>query len=174
MWRSTDGGETWTKITAGLPSQLIGKGNLAVTAANPARVYALVEAKPGGGLYRSDDAGLNWTQVNATPALVQRPFYYTTLGADPTNADVVYAGAEGFFKSTDAGKTFTTLRTPHGDNHDIWVNPTNGNIMVQANDGGANVSTDGGRTWSTQMNQPTSELYGVWVDNKFPYNLYAA
>jgi photosystem II stability/assembly factor-like uncharacterized protein len=174
MWRSTDGGETWKKITAGLPSQLIGKGNLAVTAANPARVYALVEAKPGGGLYRSDDAGLNWTQVNATPALVQRPFYYTTLGADPTNADVVYAGAEGFFKSTDGGRTMVSMRTPHGDNHDIWVNPNDANTMIQANDGGANVSFDGGRTWSTQMNQVTSEIYGVWLDNQFPYKMYGA
>ena len=86
---------------------------------------------------------------------MQRPFYYTTLGADPTNADVVYAGAEGFFKSTDGGKTFTSMRTPHGDNHDIWINPKDGNMMIQANDGGANVSFDGGRTWSTQMNQPT-------------------
>ena len=174
MFRSTDGGETWTKITGGLPTGLIGKGNLAVTAANSARVYALVEAKPGGGLYRSDDAGLNWTQVNSNPALVQRPFYYTTLGADPTNADVVYAGAEGFFKSTDGGKTMVSMRTPHGDNHDIWINPTDGNTMIQSNDGGANVSFDGGRTWSTQMNQVTSEIYGVWMDNSFPYKLYGA
>ena len=174
MFRSTDGGETWTKITGGLPTGLVGKGNLAVTAANSARVYALVEAKPGGGLYRSDDAGLNWTQVNSNPALVQRPFYYTTLGADPTNADVVYAGAEGFFKSTDGGRTMVSMRTPHGDNHDIWINPTDANTMIQANDGGANVSFDGGRTWSTQMNQVTSEIYGVWMDNTFPYKLYGA
>ena len=174
MYRSTDGGETWTRITAGLPNEIIGKGNLAVTAANPSRVYALVEAKPGGGLYRSDDAGLSWTQVNATPALVQRPFYYTTLGADPTNADVVYAGAEGFFKSTDGGRTMVPFRTPHGDNHDIWVSPADGNTMIQSNDGGANVSFDGGRTWSTQMNQVTSEIYGIWVDNAFPYKLYGA
>jgi photosystem II stability/assembly factor-like uncharacterized protein len=174
MWRSTDGGDTWTKITSGLPTGLIGKGNLAVTAANAARVYALVEAKPGGGLYRSDDAGLNWTQVNSNPALVQRPFYYTTLGADPTNADVVYAGAEGFFKSTDGGRTMVGMRTPHGDNHDIWINPNDGNTMIQSNDGGANVSFDGGRTWSTQMNQVTSEIYGVWIDNAFPYKLYGA
>jgi len=174
MFRSTDGGETWNRVTAGLPREIVGKGNLAVTAANPARVYALVEAKPGGGLYRSDDAGLNWAQVNATPALVQRPFYYTTLGADPTNADVVYAGAEGFFKSTDGGRTMVSLRTPHGDNHDIWINPNDGNTMIQSNDGGANVSFDGGRTWSTQMNQVTSEIYGVWTDNAFPYKLYGA
>jgi hypothetical protein len=106
--------------------------------------------------------------------MIQRPFYYTTLGADPTDADTVYGGAEGFFKSTDGGVTFARMSTPHGDNHDIWVNPNDGNIMVQANDGGANVSTDGGQTWSTQSNQVTSELYGVRVDNDFPYNLYAA
>jgi photosystem II stability/assembly factor-like uncharacterized protein len=174
MFRSTDGGETWNRVTAGLPREIVGKGNLAVTAANPARVYALVEAKPGGGLYRSDDAGVTWSQVNATPALVQRPFYYTTLGADPTNADVVYAGAEGFFKSTDGGRTMVSLRTPHGDNHDIWINPNDGNTMIQSNDGGANVSFDGGRTWSTQMNQVTSEIYGIWTDNAFPYKLYGA
>ena len=174
FYKSTDGGEHFTKITNGLPNELIGKGNLAVTAAKPDRVYALIEAKPGGGFYRSDDAGQTWALVNSQGSLVQRPFYYTTLGADPTNADVVYAGAEGFFKSTDAGKTFVTMRTPHGDNHDIWINPKDGNIMVQSNDGGANVSFDGGRTWSSQMNQPTAEIYGVWVDNQFPYKLYGA
>ncbi len=174
MYRSTDGGETWKKITAGLPSGLVGKGNLAVTAANPNRVYALVEAKPGGGLYRSDDAGLTWTQVNNTPGLVQRPFYYTTLGADPTNADVVYAGAETFYKSTDGGRTVTPMRVPHSDNHDIWVSPHDGKTMIQANDGGANVSYDGGQTWSTQNNQPTAEIYGVWLDNHFPFRIYGA
>ena len=174
FYKSTNGGDTWQRIMTGLPSELIGKGNLAVTAANPTRIYALIEAKPGGGVYRSDDAGQTWTQTSSQGSLVQRPFYYTTLGADPTNADVVYAGAEGFFKSVDGGKTFTTLRTPHGDNHDIWINPNNGQTMVQANDGGANVSFDGGRTWSTQMNQPTSEIYGVWLDNQFPYKLYGA
>ena len=174
FYKSTNGGDSFTRIATGLPGELIGKGNLAVTAANPSRIYALIEAKPGGGLYRSDDAGQTWAQVNSQGALVQRPFYYTTLGADPTNADVVYAGAEGFFKSTDGGRTMTPVRVPHGDNHDIWINPTNGNTMVQANDGGANVSFDGGRTWSTQMNQPTSEIYGVWTDNGFPYKLYGA
>lgn len=174
FYKSGDGGETWARLAGGLPSELIGKGNLAVTAANPTRIYALIEAKPGGGLYRSDDAGLTWAQVNSQGSLIQRPFYYTTLGADPTNADVVYAGAEGFFKSIDGGKTMAPLRTPHGDNHDIWISPRDGNTMVQANDGGANVSFDGGRTWSTQMNQPTSEIYGIWTDNGFPYKLYGA
>src|SRR5690349_1887820 len=162
FYKSTDGGEHFTKIATGLPNELIGKANLAVTAANPNRIFALVEAKPGGGLYRSDDAGQTWSLINSQASLIQRPFYYTTLGADPSNADVVYAGAEGFFKSVDGGRTFTTFRTPHGDNHDIWINPTNSEIMIQSNDGGASVSTDGGRTWSSQMNQPTAEIYGVW------------
>lgn len=174
FYKSTDGGEHFSKISTGLPNELIGKGNLAVTNANPNRIYALIEARPGGGFYRSEDAGQTWALINSQGSLIQRPFYYTTLGADPANADVVYAGAEGFFKSTDAGKTFTPFRTPHGDNHDIWINPKDSQIMVQANDGGANVSTDGGRTWSSQMNQPTAEIYGIWVDNQFPYKLYGA
>jgi photosystem II stability/assembly factor-like uncharacterized protein len=174
FYKSTNGGDSFTRVMTGLPGELIGKGNLAVSAANPQRIYALVEAKPGGGLYRSDDAGQSWNQVNAQGSLIQRPFYYTTLGADPTNADVVYAGAEGFFKSVDGGKTMTALRTPHGDNHDIWISPRDGNTLIQSNDGGANVSFDGGRTWSTQMNQPTSEIYGIWTDNQFPYKLYGA
>ena len=174
FYKSTNGGDTFTKIATGLPRELIGKANLAVTAAKPDRVYALIEALPGGGFYRSDDSGQSWSLINPQASLLQRPFYYTTLGADPTNADVVYAGAEGFFKSVDAGKTFTPLRTPHGDNHDIWINPKDGNTLIQSNDGGANVSTDGGRTWSSQLNQPTAEFYGVWLDERFPYNLYGA
>ncbi len=179
FYKSTDGGENFTKITNGLPTELIGKANLAVTNAKPDRIYALVEAKPGGGLYRSDDAGQTWQAMNSQPAqianaMIQRPFYYVALGADPTNADIVYTGAEGFWKSTDGGKTFATFRTPHGDNHDIWISPKDGNIIIQSNDGGANVSYDGGRTWSTQMNQPTAEIYGVWTDNQFPYKLYGA
>jgi photosystem II stability/assembly factor-like uncharacterized protein len=179
FYKSTDGGEHFTKITAGLPGELIGKGNIGVSAADPNRVYALIEAKPGGGLYRSDDAGQTWKKMDVQPAaaasgMIQRPFYYDTLGVDPTNADVLYTGAEGFYKSSDGGKTFTTLRTPHGDNHDIWISPRDGNTMIQSNDGGANVSYDGGRTWSTLMNQPTGEFYGVWTDNEFPYKLYAA
>ena len=174
FFKSTDGGSTWTHITSGLPNGLIGKANLAVTAANPNRLYALIEAKPGGGMYRSDDAGQSWHALPSPAGMIQRPFYYTTLGADPTNADVFYGGAEGFYKSSDGGQSYTSLRTPHGDNHDIWINPHDGNTMIQSNDGGANVSTDGGRTWSTQMNQPTSEIYGVWMDNEFPYHIYGA
>src|SRR5580765_76870 len=174
FYKSTNGGESFVKVTTGLPTDLIGKANLAVTAAKPDRVYALIEALPGAGFYRSDDSGQTWTLINPQASLLQRPFYYTTLGADPTNADVVYTGAEGFWKSVDGGKTFTTLRTPHGDNHDIWISPKDGNTMIQSNDGGANISTDGGRTWSTLMNQPTGEFYGVWIDEQFPYKLYGA
>jgi photosystem II stability/assembly factor-like uncharacterized protein len=178
FYKSTDGGETFARIMTGLPSELIGKGNMAVTAANPNRVYALVEAAPGGGMYRSDDAGQTWSALKSPPQMIQRPFYYTTIGADPTNADVVYGGAEGFWRSADGGRTWQSLRTPHGDNHDIWINPKDGNTLIQANDGGANVSFDGGKTWTlgadAQMNQPTSELYGVWLDNQFPYRIYAA
>lgn len=174
FYKSTDGGDTWTRQMNGLPSDLIGKANLAVTAANPNRIYALVEAKPGGGFYRSDDGGTSWTMLPSPAAMIYRPFYYTTIGADPTNADVVYAGAETFYKSVDAGKTWAPFRTPHTDNHDIWISPKDGNTMIQSNDGGANVSFDGGKTWSTQLNQPTAEIYGVWMDKEFPYQLYGA
>ena len=174
IYKSVDAGDNWTRVTNGLPSELIGKGNIGVTAANPSRLYLLYEAKPGGGLYRSDDAGASWSMVNGMPAIVQRPFYYTTLSADPTNADVVYVGAEGFWKSADGGKTLRTFPTPHGDNHEMWINPRDANLMIQSNDGGANVSVNGGRTWSTQYNQPTSEIYQVYLDNQFPYRLYGA
>ncbi len=174
IYKSTDGGATWTKLGNGLPNGLVGKANIAVSRANPSRVYVLIEAKPGMGLYRSDDAGASFTMVSNNPQLSTRSFYYTTITADPTNADVVYAGAEGYFKSTDGGRSWQTMRTPHGDNHDLWINPTNGQIMIQANDGGVNVSLNGGRTWSTQYNQPTAEIYQVYVDNQFPYRIYGA
>jgi photosystem II stability/assembly factor-like uncharacterized protein len=174
IYKSSDGGDSWTKLAGGLPDQLFGKANIAVTAANPDRVYALIEAKPGDGLYRSDDAGAHWTRVSSQPSLITRPFYYTTIAADPTDADVVYAGAEGFFKSTDGGKSFRRFPTPHGDNHDMWINPHDGKIMIQANDGGVNVSLDGGHSWSSQYNQPTAEIYQVAVDSQYPYRLYGA
>ena len=174
VYRSTNGGDTWTKITNGLPNELVGKSNVAVSNANPNRIYVLMEAKPGNGLYRSDDGGLSFQVASTFPQIITRPFYYTTITADPKNPDVIYAGAEGYFRSPDAGKTWQPMRVPHGDNHDMWINPNNSDIMIQSNDGGANVSLNGGRTWSTQYNQPTAEIYQVYVDNQFPYRLYGA
>ncbi|HET7188332.1 MAG TPA: hypothetical protein VFI52_09260 [Gemmatimonadaceae bacterium] len=174
IYKSTNGGDTWAKLGGGLPTGVVGKSDLAVSAAAPQRVYALVEAKVGGGLYRSDDAGASWSLINTTPGLITRPFYYDNVDADPTNADVVYAGTEGFYKSTDGGRTFRTMRTPHGDNHDMWINPRDGRIFIQSNDGGANVTLNGGLTWSSQENQPTAEIYQVAVDEQYPYRVYGA
>ena len=174
LYKSTDGGETWSKLGGGLPTGLFGRANMGVSAAAPNRLYALIEAKPGIGLYHSDDFGTSWKLVNSEERLSTRPFYYTTLGVDPNNADVVFVGNEGWFKSADGGKSFTVQNTPHGDNHDVWINPKNSMIMVQSNDGGANVSLDGGKTWSGQANQPTAEMYQVTVDNQFPYRIYGA
>ena len=174
VFKSIDGGDHWTRLGGGLPTGVVGKSDLAVSAAAPNRVYALIEAKVGGGLYRSDDAGEHWTLMNTTPGLITRPFYYDNLDADPTNADVVYAGTEGFYKSVDGGKTFRSIRSPHSDNHDMWINPKNGNLFIQSNDGGANVTQNGGITWSTQQNQPTAEIYQVAVDNQYPYRVYGA
>ncbi len=174
IYRSTDAGEHWTKLSTGLPNQLFGRSNVAISAANPNRIYALIEAKPGSGLYRSEDGGSSWTLTNGAGNLTTRPFYYDTLGVDPNNPDVVYVGNEGWFKSTDGGKSFRSAPVPHGDNHDLWINPKNSDLMIQANDGGANVSLDGGRTWSTQTNQPTAEIYQVAIDNQYPYRVYGA
>jgi photosystem II stability/assembly factor-like uncharacterized protein len=174
IYKSTDGGDHWTKLAGGLPNELFGRSNVAISAAKPDRIYALIEAKPGSGLWRSEDAGATWTQVNNSGAIITRPFYYTTLGVDPNNPDAVWVGDENWFKSTDGGKTFRRATAPHGDHHDVWINPKNSDIMIESNDGGANVSLDGGRTWSTQANQPTAEIYGVAVDNQYPYLVYGA
>ena len=174
IFRSRDGGESWTRLGGGLPTGVVGKSDLSVSAAAPQRVYAIVEARVGGGLYRSDDAGERWTLVNTTPGLITRPFYYANVDADPTNADVVYVGTEGFYKSIDGGRTFRTMRTPHGDNHDMWISPRDGRLFIQANDGGANVTLNGGATWSSQQNQPTAEIYQVAVDDQYPYRVYGA
>jgi len=162
IWKSNDGGVTWRYLTRGLPSGLVGKIDLAVTPADPARVYAVVETvEEEEGLYRSDDRGESWTLVSTQAGLMNRPFYYTNVDADPTNADVVYVNNEGFYKSTNGGRSFSRLSTPHGDNHDMWINPDNPEIFIQSNDGGVNVTLNGGQSWSTQNNQPTAELYQV-------------
>jgi photosystem II stability/assembly factor-like uncharacterized protein len=174
IYKSSDGGDNWTKLAGGLPNELFGRSNVSISAAKPERIYALIEAKPGAGLYRSEDTGATWKLINGAGSLITRPFYYTTLGADPNNADTIYVGNEGWFKSTDGGRSFRSERVPHGDNHDLWINPRDSKYMIQANDGGANVSIDGGRTWSTQANQPTAEIYQVAVDNQYPYRIYGA
>jgi len=170
LYKTTDGGATWTELTKnpGLPRGLWGKVGLTVSGADSNRLYALIEAD-SGGVFRSDDAGRTWTRTNDERKLRQRAFYYTRIYADPTEKDVVYALNVGFFKSTDGGKTFPTqIRTPHGDNHDLWIAPNDNKRMVQANDGGANVSVNGGSSW-TDQDFPTAQLYHVIASNHTPY-----
>lgn len=174
IYKSTDGGDTWTDISKnrGLPSGVLGKIGVSVSPVNSNRVFAMVEAKDGG-LYRSDDGGDNWTRVSDSPAIRQRPWYYTRVYADTQNPDTVYVLNVGFHKSIDGGRTFTTIQTPHSDNHDLWIAPENNQRMVEGNDGGANVSNDGGRRWTAQ-DQATAQFYRVVLDNDFPYNVYGA
>jgi photosystem II stability/assembly factor-like uncharacterized protein len=174
LYKSTDGGDTWTKLSNGLPEGTVGRIGVTVSPANPERVWALVEADEGEGLYRSDNAGKSFKPVNLEQKkLMARPWYYTHIYADPKDKNTVYIANEDFFKSVDGGRSFKEIPTPHGDNHDLWINPDNPQIMVEGNDGGANVSVNGGKSWSTQLNQPTAEFYSVVVDDQFPYRIYA-
>ena len=174
VYKSVDAGLTWDRVTEGLPQGLIGKIDLAVSPADSSIVYALVEA-PGdeGGLYRSVNQGRSFEQVSSEEAIRSRPFYYGNIDVDPQNPDVVYAMATRYMKSTDGGKTWSPMRPPHGDNHDMWINPDHPDLFIQSNDGGANVTHNGGKTWSTQFNQPTAEVYQVEVDDQYPYWIYA-
>ena len=173
LYRSTDGGTTWQKLTGhGLPAGIWGKVGVAPTP-DAQRVYALIEAKDGG-LYRTDDGGANWKLINDSDLYRQRAWYYTAVFADPKDANKVYIMNTGAYKSTDGGKTFKKMPTFHGDNHSLWINPRNTNLMVNSNDGGADVSVDGGDTWTAEMNQPTAQFYHVAVDNRVPYHLYGA
>ncbi|MBC7895133.1 MAG: hypothetical protein H7066_06955 [Cytophagaceae bacterium] len=174
IYKSTDGGVTWKKLAGGLPGELFGKSNVAVSPASPNSVWAILEAKPGSGLYRSDDAGETWKLLSDFAPMLTRPFYYMGVTVHPRDPNIVWTYSEGFYKSTDNGRTFRSQNVPHGDNHDLWINPDAPDIMVQSNDGGANVTIDGGRSWSTIYNQPTAEIYQVAVDNQFPYRLYGA
>ncbi len=174
IYKSIDGGDTWVKLGGGLPSGLFGKADLAVSAADPNRVYALIEAPLGeGGVYRSDDRGATWRLMSTQASLLDRPFYYCNIDADPTNADRVFVSATGFFVSINGGAKWDSRAVPHGDNHDLWINPKNPKIWIQSNDGGANITQDDGATWSTQLNQPTAELYQIAADDATPYFVYA-
>ena len=173
IFKSTDGGDTWNKLTNGLP-EFIGKVGVDVSASNPERLYAIVEASPGeGGLYRSDDRGDTWQLKNGTRILWGRSWYYMHIAADPVNEDIVYVLNAPFMKSIDGGVTFEMQSTPHGDHHDHWINPYNNKNMINGNDGGATITFDGGDSWSSIMNQPTAQIYRVNTDNLFPYRIYS-
>ncbi len=175
IWKSTDGGDHWTKLSGGLPDGLLGKIGVAVSPADPDRVYAVITAKePDGGIWRSDDAGKTWRHVSSDHELTQRGWYYSRIIADPQDPNTVYIPNVGFWRSDDAGKTWQRVRTRHGDNHSLWIDPSEPKVMIEGNDGGAHVTTDGGKTWSTLLNQPTAQFYRVTVDNGFPYRLYGA
>ncbi len=176
LWKSTDSGETWTEISKneGFPKDTLGIMGITVSPKNSERVWAIVENKEKGGLYRSDDGGKKWTQVNDERKLRQRAWYYTRVYADTEDEDVVYVLNVNYHKSTDGGKTFNTFNAPHGDHHDLWISPEDGQRMIIGDDGGAQISYDGGETWSTYYNQPTAQFYRVTTDNAFPYRIYVA
>jgi photosystem II stability/assembly factor-like uncharacterized protein len=176
IYRSTDGGTTWKHFNSdehGLPKGPYGRIGIAV-AANSERVYALIEAKEGGGLYRSDDGGDSWDLVNGSHGLLQRPWYYMHVIADPQDANTLYIADVEFFKSTDGGRNFNKIKVPHGDNHGLWVDPKNTKRMIASNDGGATVSLDGGKSWTREDNQPTAQFYHVITDTRTPYFVYGA
>lgn len=174
LYKSNDGGTTWKHLEDnGLPKGILGKIGVSVSGANSDRVYALIEADEGG-LYRSDDGGEHWARVNEEQRLRQRAWYFTHIFADPKNVDTVYMVNTGLFRSNDGGATLTLLPAPHGDHHGLWIDPTNPRRMINGNDGGATITTDGGKSWTLQNNQPTAQFYHVIADNRFPYYVYGA
>ena len=170
IWKSLDGGDTWKRLSDGLP-KLMGKIGVAVSPSNSDRVYAIIEAE-NGGLFRSDDAGATWRLQSGDRLIQTRSWYYMNITADPKNADVVWIMNAPVMRSIDAGRTFQTVAAMHGDNHQLWINPSDSRYIINANDGGASVSLDGGKSWSSQDNQPTAQFYHVAVDDAFPYKLY--
>jgi len=174
LYRSRDGGDTWTKVGGGLPQGMVGKVQVTQSPADPTRLWALVEAEPDGGLYRSDDRGATWTRVNSEPQVRGRPFYYGHVRADPKDRNRVYVLNVQALRSMDGGVTFSSVPVPHGDVHDIWINPVTPSIFAIADDGGTVVSVNDGRTFSSMYNQPTAELYDVVVDNQHPYRIYGS
>jgi photosystem II stability/assembly factor-like uncharacterized protein len=174
LYKSIDGGTTWKQLTGhGLPEGTIGRIGVTVSGANPNRVWAVVEAEKGG-IFRSDDGGQTWHLMTDDHNYRQRAWYYSHIFADPKAADTVYILNTGTYRSNDGGKTFTRIRTPHGDNHGLWIDPTNPKRLINGNDGGATISTNGGENWSTIYNQPTAQFYHVVADNRFPYYIYGA
>ena len=176
LWKSTDRGETWEKISdnPGFAPGVLGIMGVTVSPVNAERVWAIVENKEKGGVYRSDDAGATWQHINDSRALRQRAWYYSKIYADTQDVDGVYVMNVSYHHSTDGGKNFSSHRAPHGDHHDLWIAPEDNQRMIIADDGGAQVSYDGGATWSTYHNQPTAQFYRVTTDNAFPYRIYVA
>ncbi len=176
LWKSTDRGATWTEISKhnGFAEGTLGIIGVTVSPLDSERVWAIVENKEKGGVYRSDDGGTNWKQVNDSRALRQRAWYYTKIYADTQDIDGVYVMNVSYHHSTDGGKTFSSHRAPHGDHHDLWIAPEDNQRMIIGDDGGAQVSYDGGESWSTYYNQPTAQFYRVTTDNAFPYRIYVA
>lgn len=176
LWKSTDSGETWTEISKnkGFPTDTLGIIGVTVSPVNGDRVWAIVENKDKGGVYRSEDGGATWSLINSERKLRQRAWYYTRIYADSQDEDLVYVLNVRYHKSTDGGKTYETYNAPHGDHHDLWIAPEDPKRMIIGDDGGAQVTYDGGETWSTYQNQPTSQFYRVTTDNAFPYRIYAA
>lgn len=175
LWKSTDGGNTWADLTGkkGMPEQPIGKIGVTVSPVDSNRVWAIVEASEGG-VFRSDDGGETWERTNDERKLRQRAFYYSRIYADPSDRETVYCLNTGFYKSIDGGKTFdTTLKVPHGDNHDLWIDPNNPDRMINSNDGGGNVSINGGKTW-TEQDYPTTQFYHVMATSDVPYHVAGA
>jgi len=172
-YKSVDAGKTWNKIDLGFDSKYIGKIDFAVSKSNPDRLFVMVEASADkGGLYKSEDRGKSFEHMNNREELVNRPFYYLNVESNPLNSDILYSSANRFMISKDAGKKWKSYSTPHGDNHDIWINPNDTSVWIQSNDGGANITFNSGKTWTTQFNQPTAEIYQVEVDDQYPYWLY--
>jgi len=172
LYKSNDGGDTWKKMKTGLP-KAFGKSGISVSRANPERVFAVIEAEDKkGGVYRSDDAGKTWKQVNKNRVNIARSWYYMEIFADPQNENIVYVLNAPVMKSIDGGKSFKNIPVPHGDNHHLWINPNDNTNLINSNDGGANISFNGGKSWSTQQNQSTAQFYRVITDNLVPYNVY--